>query len=305
MRQKVMAKNVALRRRQELDKMKMQEIMQTQNNPVAESSGLTSKMSSERDGEKSEPESEPSSRSEGNHISALALIILNFYNNDPKIAMDSIKKVASELSSLIHADPVTSDSTPNIQQGETDHFNCDLERTPSTTPNGMFSPGISSSFTPNSKKVILPATPSMYLSPFHPFALKTYRSALAQGPIINPTTRRADPDIETIVHSESKVDSQASLISESPFSIKSLTSEQTKSKSAIKSNQVELASSAAPFFGMPGHLRGVGTFAFHPPQQPFACVPFPSFHGLPPSIWSKNWYRRDPNVDLLSSQSPY
>lgn len=103
------------------------------------------------DGEKSEPESEPSSRSEGNHISALALIILNFYNNDPKIAMDSIKKgekqllhlnihastsvrlstvwqsvfistVASELSSLIHADPVTSDSTPNIQQGEVNSF---------------------------------------------------------------------------------------------------------------------------------------------------------------------------------------
>lgn len=43
-----MAKNVALRRRQELDKMKMQEIMQTQNNPVAESSGLTSKLLSER-----------------------------------------------------------------------------------------------------------------------------------------------------------------------------------------------------------------------------------------------------------------
>ena len=26
------------------------------------------------------------------HISTLALIILNFYNNDPKIAIDSVKK---------------------------------------------------------------------------------------------------------------------------------------------------------------------------------------------------------------------
>lgn len=119
-RQKVMAKQVALRRRQDLDKIRNQHLRKSACSSTETAGDRGSKELCESSSDStclSQPNGQTTSTESGS-ISTLAMIILNFYNNDPRLAMDKVKQVAVELSFLIHKESTSclSKITSNAHQ---------------------------------------------------------------------------------------------------------------------------------------------------------------------------------------------
>ncbi|ESO05317.1 hypothetical protein HELRODRAFT_171685 [Helobdella robusta] len=333
-----MAKNVALRRRQELDKLKMKEMLESQkvkrDSSMESPSFNDSKSNSDVDMEMpaltncvQEEEERTSS-----HISALALIILNFYNNDPKIAMNSIKKVALELSSLVNQESCTAvdqERRSNLKDNES--VKNDLISS-SVSEENLSNKKSKLTSSPSSSSTSFPLSSPIYS--FNPFTLRAFKPITPHNhekPRNNmhrcaaSFASKKDDKVgveltsdETTENLKSKTE-EVDNINSSPFSIRNLTSnskagsisndcqyEQNYFLTHEKSNEISRAVQRLQHFNMTpqfNNLTGqriMNPYIFnHAYHNLPAFLPFQhTLHGFQHSFWSKNWNKRD-NLNTL------